>query len=367
MSQCRYPSRKTTKKNLSDAPSQYFWGSVVAGKGAGPEPIPHRSLDVQTLVAAIQFCFTDAAKNSARIIAEGMQKENGVEEAIKSFYRHLPLDAMTCEMLPTRVARWRCRVSDNVNDQRRDLSISDAALSRLVATGELSKSMARPLRTKEYPMDPTRWDPFTATLSSMMDTLGDFCMSLGEGVVEPPRAFAQARKLKGKRSGTRAFISAAGRGLKRSGGALIKGTIVQVPMALTQGFRSFPRVVGGHVDEPLHVVDWSSGLQAAGKNFRTELQQGASGIAVTPWRRARSEGGEGFFKAIARGSFCAVTKAGSAITGLLAYPVYGTYRSIKKRHQTKAEELISKRKDLLLATMTKKGGSGEERDSNIIR
>ena len=87
-------------------PSQPFWGRMVAASGAGPQPIPHRSLDAKQLADAIRYCLRPESLSAAENIARMMQTESGVKTAVESFHRNLPLDKMRCHMLPEEPAVW---------------------------------------------------------------------------------------------------------------------------------------------------------------------------------------------------------------------------------------------------------------------
>lgn len=80
---------------------------MVAKAGAGPEPIPHASLDPEILASAIQFCLTPEASEAAQEIAIKMRGDSGVTAAVDSFHRHLPLDRMRCSIMPDQVAVWK--------------------------------------------------------------------------------------------------------------------------------------------------------------------------------------------------------------------------------------------------------------------
>lgn len=69
--------------------SQPFWGNVVANNGAGPLPIPHKSMSSQILANAITFCLSSDAQQADRIIADQMSREHRVDMAVKPFHRHV--------------------------------------------------------------------------------------------------------------------------------------------------------------------------------------------------------------------------------------------------------------------------------------
>lgn len=99
---------------------------MVAQAGAGPNPIPHASLDPQNLAAAIQFCLTPEATAAAREIAITMQAESGVAAAVDSFHRNLPLDRMRCSVISGQPAVWVYKKGS------RPLNLSKAAVSILI-------------------------------------------------------------------------------------------------------------------------------------------------------------------------------------------------------------------------------------------
>lgn len=86
--------------------SQPFWGEMIAAAGAGPEPIPYRSLTSTNLSEAIQFCLRPEAQVAARSIAASMSREEGVKTAVSSFYANLPVSDMCCDLLSDQPAVW---------------------------------------------------------------------------------------------------------------------------------------------------------------------------------------------------------------------------------------------------------------------
>jgi hypothetical protein len=79
---------------------------MIAAAGAGPDPIPHKSLTSAKRVDAIQFCLQPEAKAAAQSIAASMSQEEGVRTAVNSFYANLPVSDMSCDLLPNQPAVW---------------------------------------------------------------------------------------------------------------------------------------------------------------------------------------------------------------------------------------------------------------------
>jgi hypothetical protein len=80
---------------------------MVARAGAGPEPIPFKTLTAENLAAGIKIALSPSAKLAAEGLAGQICKEEGVEKAVDGFYRLLPLKRMRCSLYPDRIAIWQ--------------------------------------------------------------------------------------------------------------------------------------------------------------------------------------------------------------------------------------------------------------------
>ncbi|KAJ3098704.1 hypothetical protein HDU97_003789 [Phlyctochytrium planicorne] len=83
---------------------QPFWGAMVASIGAGPAPIHNKKLNAERLSSAISFALLPETVQKAKEASIQIMGENGVREGAKSFHRHLPLDAMRCDVDPSQIA-----------------------------------------------------------------------------------------------------------------------------------------------------------------------------------------------------------------------------------------------------------------------
>lgn len=86
--------------------SQPFWGNMIAASGAGPIPIPQKKLNSDNLAEAIRYCLTPHASQAAYDISERMKMESGVQAAVASFHKNLPLERMSCDIFPDQPASW---------------------------------------------------------------------------------------------------------------------------------------------------------------------------------------------------------------------------------------------------------------------
>lgn len=82
---------------------------MVAAAGAGPKPIPYKSLTAESLAEAISFCLTPEAETAALAISAKMKTESGVKAAVQSFHSHLPMEGMQCDFFPDQSAAWTYR------------------------------------------------------------------------------------------------------------------------------------------------------------------------------------------------------------------------------------------------------------------
>lgn len=125
--------RATSRTGLTHD-SQPFWGTMVAAGQAGPNPIPHKELTASNLAEAIRYCLTPDAARGAGLIADKMRSEMGVQEAVKSFHRNLPLERLQCEILPDQPAVW------SFSKGKRKVRLSKVAASTILAKKTIERS-----------------------------------------------------------------------------------------------------------------------------------------------------------------------------------------------------------------------------------
>jgi UDP:flavonoid glycosyltransferase YjiC (YdhE family) len=77
---------------------QPFWGRAVVKAGVGVDPCPIHELTTKRLRAAFEELQSPFLRNRAQRLRTRMRKEDGAEEAVRSFYRHLPLRRMRCDL-----------------------------------------------------------------------------------------------------------------------------------------------------------------------------------------------------------------------------------------------------------------------------
>ncbi|KAI4937719.1 hypothetical protein J4E85_000154 [Alternaria conjuncta] len=307
---------------------QPFWGEMIAAAGAGPQPIPHKLLTAENLTAAIHFCLTREAKQAARGLSSQMANERGVEAAVQSFHTNLPLETMRCALLPTQVASWKVK--------KESILLSKLAAQILIENGSIDSTDLENHETDPFIITNQRWDPITSTTSACVGIVGDMGMAVKGMVVDPfvepkhPATFSGASASSGKPGSSGA--AAAGRfakGFGRFVGAFYKGTIVDLPLAATEGFRNVPRLYGEEVKDHGEVTGALSGFQVGGKTFIHGFADGLSDPFRQTYEGGKKEGAIGYAKGFGKGMSGLITKTGAATFGIIAYPGDGIVKSMK--------------------------------------
>ncbi|KAI0870419.1 sterol glucosyltransferase [Hypoxylon argillaceum] len=366
----RYGCPTTVVPFFGDQP---FWGTMIAAAGAGPEPIPHKSLTRDNLAEALQFCLREEVATAARCIAMNMSHEDGVKRAVNSFYTNLPTQSLFCDILKDRPAVWEFR------RKGRRYKLSGVAGEVLIRYFQLDRRALKLYKCNEIIIENRRWDPVSGTVSAAISTFSSMAhstanifvkpiqiqraknhsdlqrsreittstsdhsfdepedhneaKSAGKAVLPPrrsessptPRAHSPARSANPGLS--MALASAAGVGgfFKH----YTKGVFIDIPVAFAEGARAVPRLYGDDVADYGTVKDWKSGFLVSGKNLTLGLGEGFADLVVKPYEGGRDGGAVGGIKGAGKGLVSFVTKTSSAAVGVAGYPALGIYKSIR--------------------------------------
>ncbi|WYZ35207.1 hypothetical protein EsH8_I_001483 [Colletotrichum jinshuiense] len=352
---------------------QPFWGDMVAIAGAGPKPIPHKQLNVQNLSDAIRFCLTPEASAAAGELAAKMKTENGVATAAKSFHANLPLEILQCDILPDEPASWEFKRG------KKHLKLSKKAAGILVDRLKISQKNMSLHESRTYIIENRRWDPVTGTASTLMSTGIGLVKGATDIVVKPVQVYNKRSKLKSAemedalrnssdmQTTPRSLSLAppqtdaierprsAGRGCGSTTGAVFKASAsgvgsffrsygkfyVDVPLAVTDGFRAVPKLYGEKVPDRAPITDWKSGAMVGGKNFVTGMGEGLSDLFVQPYKGGRDGGAAGAALGVGKGMLGMASKTVSAAVGIVAYPGQGIYQSIRTAVKSKTRHSIA--------------------------
>lgn len=110
---------------------------MVASAGAGPRPIPYRSLTVENLARSILQCLEPETQSAAGKVAAKMKVESGVQTAVASFHNHLPQD-LQCEVLEDQPAAWTYK------SNRTKIRLSKKAVATLIGASILKPDVLSP-------------------------------------------------------------------------------------------------------------------------------------------------------------------------------------------------------------------------------
>lgn len=106
---------------------------MVASAGAGPPPLNIATLTSDVLVNAIELLLRPETLEAAAVISQKMQRENGVQEAVKSFHRNLPVKTLCCDFIPSQAAVWHHKKG------KRTFKLSQQAARILVGKGRIDQ------------------------------------------------------------------------------------------------------------------------------------------------------------------------------------------------------------------------------------
>jgi hypothetical protein len=376
---------------------------MVAKAGAGPDPIPHASLDPDNLAAAIKFCITPEATSAALEISIKMQSESGVAAAVDSFHRNLPLDRMRCSIIPNQVAVW------TYGKEKESLNLSKTAVSILIEHNRIDAKQLKCHAINPILIENRRWDPLTGVLSAATGTGENMLRSTGEMFYNPYKEYKRGRSARlARASGSSQdlsrptsstepashstssltdpaqsqssqpplhrsmseqsqnssdtagnMIGAGMKGFGKFSATYFRGMVVDIPHAAAEGFRRAPQLYGEKPKDYGTVQDWKSGIKVGGKNFVGGMAGGVKDIITYPIKGALAEGGPGALRGLARGAMGMATKMPSgewilfryaeqlltlsgfeAGIGLTAYPFYGISKSIEAAFRTKTPKAI---------------------------
>jgi len=239
--------------------SQPFWGEMIAAAGAGPMPIAFKSLNSQNLADAIRFCLTPGAVQAAARISQMIATETGVQSAVASFHRNLPHAALPCDVLPDQPAAWTYRTEKG---NKKVIKLSKVAAETLIASHRIKADDLGMNESRPIFIEHRRWDPITGGASAAISTVYDTSHALGAAMTKKGGLdFDDSENAR-----TKNFAKASS--------SLVKGAVIDMPMALADGLRHAPRMYGDKGRDYGQITGIKSGLSMAGK----------VGYHPLPWR-----------------------------------------------------------------------------------
>ncbi|KAL0569753.1 hypothetical protein V5O48_012214 [Marasmius crinis-equi] len=286
---------------------QAFWGNMIHRAGAGPAPIPHEDLTVDNLCAGIKFAISPAAKDAARRMAEQIRNEDGVGAGVESFYRHLPLKNMRCDLDPSRLAVWWSTVYC--------LKLSGFAAQVLTDARKLDMATLDLHRPKEYDFTKNSIvDPISGTASAIFWTVTNYTGGIFQMFVSPKK------------------------GIIKTATAIPKG-VMEIVSNIHKGFHNLPEAYGTEVRPQGEVTDFSSGLKEAGKGLYFGYYDAITGFVREPYKGGQKEGFVGALKGSARSFGNATILPAAGIVGVIKHPMKGAVKSFQNMWKTDKEKV----------------------------
>ncbi|KAI4729882.1 UDP-Glycosyltransferase/glycogen phosphorylase [Aureobasidium sp. EXF-10728] len=351
---------------------QPFWGHMIANAGAGPKPLPPRQMTAATLADAIRFLMREDTLAAAKTIARRMSHEQGVQAAVNSFHRHLPVEAMQCDLVPDRPAVW------TLKSGRNRVKLSKQAAEILTSQRSSLRKDLKPYQSKPITIEPVRWDAVSGGASASIKTIMDITGCVTGMVTDPIKVYREEKQRQDRASAADAIsesqqpaetnslaassasihtiASTRSRDKQPSAGSkaalasaksigwlapkAVKGMMVDIPLAMAEGFHTAPRFYGDEVRDHGKVTGVGSGFAVAGKTFAYGLYDGIAGLGVQPYKDYKKSGGVGIATGLGKGLAGLVTKPGAAMVGVLAYPAAGIAKSVRAAVYNKSRKMV---------------------------
>lgn len=159
---------------------QPFWGAMVHRAGAGPEPIPHKTLTADNLAEGIKVCLKPESQQKAQDMAAKIAKERGSDNGAQSFHQFLDVDSLRCSLAPSRAAVWSIK--------KTDVRLSAMAACTLANENLLDFKELKLFRGREYEVDDGPLDPITGGATSIIGTASTMMMGFADMPIETLKA-----------------------------------------------------------------------------------------------------------------------------------------------------------------------------------
>ncbi|KAL5351415.1 hypothetical protein ACLOAV_003274 [Pseudogymnoascus australis] len=187
---------------------QPFWGAMVARAGAGPVPVPYKSLTADGLANSITEALKPETLERARELGELIREEDGCKSGAESFHANLNVDNLRCMMAPHRPAVWRVKTTGPKSEHVR---LSTFAASVLGDEGIIDMNLVKLYRPCKYNVEEhfvssnmEGPNPGLSMAGSVAHTLIHIPINIGKvyaGVVTKPYKGAKTGGWRGFRKG----------------------------------------------------------------------------------------------------------------------------------------------------------------------
>ncbi|KAF8596221.1 glycosyltransferase family 1 protein [Ceratobasidium sp. AG-I] len=312
---------------------QFWWATQIARRGAGPAPLNPEHLTSETIANAIRMALSPDTLSAAQRIGELIRSEDGAKMGAESFFRHLPLLNMRCDLDPKRIAVWY--------SPKYKLRLSALAAQILIEAGEIDIKQLTLHRAREYDTEIQAGDPLTGSLGPLFHMPVDVGRSLAKlSTGRPDKAAAKLLGVVPK------FVL-----------GTVKGT--------HEGFQNIPKAYGGGVRVHGKVTDFESGVTEGAKGFFFGVYDGFTGLVMEPVRGYKEHGVGGALMGVGKGTLNSIAKPLAGMFAGISHPLEGAAKSVGAMlHQhVGRERQLTRYKEGILQT---EGLSQEERQRVVV-
>ncbi|KAG8730349.1 hypothetical protein FRC11_006914, partial [Ceratobasidium sp. 423] len=275
---------------------QPWWATQIARRGAGPPPLDSKKLTAEAFAVALRIALSPATMRAAEVVGEMIRREDGAQNGVDSFHKHMPLLNMRCDLDPTRVAVWY--------SPTHEIRLSAFAAQVLCEAGYIDINKLGLHRSREYATHVEASDPVSGTISPAMKILNDFGRGVSKLPTRPGKGMAQ-------------IVAAGTFGAQ---GAL---------QGASEGFANLPRLYGGQVRERKKVNGVGSGMVEGTKSLLFGTYDGINDLFMEPVRGYKENGILGAAAGVGKGTLSATTKPLAGVLQFISQPLEGTAKDVR--------------------------------------
>ncbi|UJR08606.1 hypothetical protein I4U23_012865 [Adineta vaga] len=299
---------------------QFFWGSVIERSGAGPNPLPGKSVTVEQLVDAFKFVHTSAAREAAERIRVALLEENGCETAVHIFHASLPLLRIRSDLESTFAACYR------VN--RYNIQISRPVAQVLVSSGMIEESDLTYHITREWQFAHNNKVsvPTHGIIQHTSKALSSMFTDTKKGIKQ---VTSSDDLLVGAKDAAETVVKGVGRGLGHiSIGCLtLYGEITDVLDRVPSLYDPYSEP---STYKPHRVTGFKSGVKVARQSLWYGWKDGVTGIVKEPFVGYKRHGILGGAGGALLGTVNVLVKPTTATLSSVTWLSRGTYATVKK-------------------------------------
>lgn len=256
--------------------------------------------------------------------------------------------------------------------------------------------------SKPITIEPRRWDPISGGASSVLSTAVDLGTSVtgvftkpytlyrddrdrhaydvsmseasaaagepsgaGDKGRETPDSSSDRPKAEQKPISAGRLASASGKSIGMFAPKAVKGMMVDIPLALTDGLKNVPRAYGDTVRDHGPITGFKSGATVAGKTFAWGFVDGLSDVVMKPYQGAQKEGAVGAAKGVGKGLVSMTTKTGAGMFGLVGYTGAGIAKSLRTAVHSETRKCVFEARHAEGQWLQRQGNYGTEEAASI--